>query len=140
MSEYEQMEIREAYFELRRALDNRIKLQEPITLLVDVEGKVECRWPGHIYDITEKPYYLTVAIYDETGIRYQSKVANALKKAARTGKRVRIKGKIRNTFLYPHEITVAKQNGELSVYEGSLEGALTVSEEERQLSIVEEEK
>src|SRR3989338_3845702 len=125
MSEYEKMEIKEAYLEMTITPDNGIKKQEPITLLVDVEGKVECRWPGHIYDIIEKPYYLTVAIYDEAGIRYQSKVANALKKAARTGKSVRIKGKIRNTFLYPHEITVAKQNGELSVYEGSLEGALT---------------
>ncbi len=68
------------------------------------------------------------------------KLSNKLETARKKNLHILVRGEQHFFGLVIDEVLFAKQNGELSVYGGGLEGALSRSEEEGQLSLAEGEK
>ncbi|MDP3640163.1 MAG: hypothetical protein Q8R53_03100 [Nanoarchaeota archaeon] len=136
MSEYKRMSLDEA----QRKLYSK---DEMGGYLVEVEGKIRGEKKRY-YLMNEKHFsqHFALGLHPQYPLKRNSwrRIQEMLEMARKNNIDVRIKGKRVWGGFEVDEVLLPEQNGELSVYEGGLEGALSVSEEEGRLSIVDGEE
>ncbi|MBI1968368.1 hypothetical protein HYS49_00495 [Candidatus Woesearchaeota archaeon] len=128
MREYEHVDIEEA---------GLMRIGSGIGLKGKIRGNA---YYPHFYIIDSNQNFLFIVESNSPYQDHWQRIVDKLETAKKKNLEVHIEGRKVPGGIEAHEVISPEQSGELSLYQGPLEGALSVSEEEGKLSIAEGEE